>query len=91
MVKGCKKSIVYIKNTGSDCFKEAYFILNEGKGMSVLPECDLISEATRVIEESTSTVGFRKRSLRERVKRGLVPFLLGLLSGLSVFFVSLLI
>lgn len=90
MVKGCKKSIVYIKNTGSDCFKEAYFILNDGKGVSVLREKDLVSEATRVIEESCYRAEGR-RGFGTAIRHSWLPFLLGLLSGLAVFFVSLIV
>ena len=27
MIKGCKKKIIYLKNTDSDIFDEAYFVL----------------------------------------------------------------
>ena len=88
MVKGCKKSIVYVKNTGSDYFKEAYFILNEG-GISALGEKDLVSEATRIIEEKYALCSESKKGIKRLIKRNALPFLLGLSVGLIMFFVAL--
>ena len=82
MVKGCKKSIVYLKNTGSEIFKEAYFILNEGKGLSILCERDLVSEAARIIEENSAHTGGKKKGFKRVIKRNALPFFLGLSVGI---------
>ena len=52
MIKGCKKNVVYVRNTESDLFREAYFILSddfEEKGRS---EPDMVAEANRIISET---------------------------------------
>ena len=50
MVRGCQKKIIYLKNTDSDVFDEAYFILND-KYPEVSGECDMIKEANRILGE----------------------------------------
>lgn len=46
MLKGCQKKIVFLKDTGSDVFEEAYFVINpEYEGMN---SCDIVSEATKI-------------------------------------------
>jgi hypothetical protein len=31
MVRGCQKKIIYLKNTGSEVFEEAYFVVRENE------------------------------------------------------------
>ena len=70
MVKGIEKRIVYLKDTGSPMFDEAYFIVNEKyRDSKRLREGDLIAEATRLIEDSIKK-GSRE-SLRRRMASGL--------------------
>ena len=46
MLKGCQKKIIFLKDTGSDFFEEAYFVIkNEYEGMN---DSDIISEATKI-------------------------------------------
>jgi len=46
MLKGCQKKIIFLKDTGSDFFEEAYFVIkNEYEGMN---DIDIISEATKI-------------------------------------------
>ena len=72
MIKGCKKNVVYVRNTESDLFREAYFILSddfEEKGRS---EPDMIAEANRIISETPvasyfgmpSSLGRKKKQYR---------------------------
>ena len=90
MVKGCRKSIVYVKNTGSEYFKEAYFILNEGD-LALPEERDLVREATRIIEEKYSQNEEKGKGILSRIKKSLVPFLVGLGVGLTAFLIALII
>ena len=48
-MKGCQKKVIYIKNTGSDIFEEAYFIIKEKNGASV--GGDFVREANRIVDE----------------------------------------
>lgn len=50
MVKGYKRNAVLMKNTGSDMFEAAYFILKDDCNES---ENDIVSEANRILEENT--------------------------------------
>ena len=50
MVRGCQKRIVYLKNTGSDVFDEAYFIINDKVGLSS-DDVDMVKEANKILDE----------------------------------------
>ena len=70
MIKGVKKDVVLLKNTGSRVFEEAYFILREPPG-SQAPS-DLAEEARRIIAsnvlspEKAFPDGGRQRKMRLR-------------------------
>ena len=90
MVKGCRKSIVYVKNTGSEYFKEAYFILNEGD-LALPEERDLVREAARIIEEKYSQEDEKRKGILNKIKQNLIPFLIGLGVGLTAFLIAIFI
>lgn len=50
MVKGYQKRIVFMKNTGSEFFDEAYFVVADA--YTDKDERDMISEANRIIDEA---------------------------------------
>lgn len=52
MIKGCRKNVVWIRNTGSEMFEEAYFIVSDKKMEQKTTDCDMLSEASRLIAES---------------------------------------
>ena len=59
MIKGCHRNVVFIKNTASEYFEEAYFVLREpniayGKG-------DAVSEASRLLFEAERKISYKKR------------------------------
>lgn len=90
MVKGCKKSIIYVKNIDSEHFKEAYFILNDSDaGLS--GERDLITEATRIIEEKYFDGEKKTKGIMVKIRKNLFPFCSGLVVGLVAFVIALLI
>ena len=75
MIKGCHKSIVFLRDTGSELFDEAYFILKpnaQGK-----KEADIISEATRIVNRLDE--GNKRRGMKRLGK--LFSFLAGALVG----------
>ena len=53
MIKGCNKSVIYMKNTESDVFDEAYFILRNTIPADAYRECDMVREAERIIREGS--------------------------------------
>ena len=59
-MRGCQKKIVYLKNTGSKIFDEAYFVISDRNERKGQVSDDMIAEANRIIEECT----------RDREKKG---------------------
>ena len=57
MVRGCQRKAIFLKNTGSDLFSEAYFIVDEKKSCHNLREGDMIREANRIIDENLVRTG----------------------------------
>jgi len=52
-MKGCQKRIILIKNTGSNIFDEAYFILKDNAvRSSAVTENDMVGEASRIVLEN---------------------------------------
>ena len=51
-MKGCQKKVIFIKNTGSKIFDEAYFIISREFEDSSECEENMVSEANRIIERS---------------------------------------
>ena len=51
MLRGCQKKVVVLKDTGSDMFEEAYFIVKPE--IEKKSDFDIISEATKIISESS--------------------------------------
>ena len=87
MVRGCQKKMIYLKNTGSDVFDEAYFIVkDEVSASEILSDRDMIKEAERILSESVSTEG--KITLLYRIKTYLktkiIPILIGIIIGMMI-------
>lgn len=60
MITGCEKRVIVVKNTGSDVFEEAYFIVNKGTEAS---RSDFLYEANRIIGSKNVEIRKRKRRL----------------------------
>ena len=85
-MKGCQKRVIYLKNTGSELFEEAYFVVSRVGEESKLDEKNMISEANRII--SDSIVWERKDRILKIVRRVsavLLPFIFGVLITALVF------
>ena len=80
MIKGCHKRIVFLKDTESELFDEAYFIL---KPCAISKnEDDIVSEATKIVS------GFEpKGAKRKEIPATFISFLLGLGIGTLVMLV----
>ena len=86
MVRGCQKRVIFLKNTDSTVFSEAYFIVNEDKENENLGERDLVCEANRIINEK---VGYpeRKPIMKTVLKillESVLPLVVGLVIGLLI-------
>ncbi len=90
MVRGCKRGVVFLKNTGSKLFREAYFIIDENTDVRGVSESDMVKEANRIIEENLAA-GCKTEETCGKVRRILftilsnIPaFLLG--AGIAILF-----
>ena len=76
-MKGYQKKVIYLKNTGSPIFDEAvFFVSREGEEQG-LGQYDMVTEATRIIEESLGEENTVGRDARRGFLAFLAPFLLG--------------
>lgn len=94
--KGCQKKVILLKNTGSDFFEEAYFVISE-KTVSAASEkscsdCDMIAEASKIIANNRILYADDgddiSKERRERWKwylRGLLSGLLGMAAAAAVY------
>ncbi|MBR4293071.1 MAG: hypothetical protein IKT54_05615 [Clostridia bacterium] len=69
MLKGCQKKIIMLKNTGSEIFDEAYFILSDSAIASRCSQSDMIAEANRIVE-----MGYRDTFLQKKTVSGKARF-----------------
>lgn len=51
-MRGYQKKVIYLKNTGSRHFEEAYFILREDAEKKALSSAQMIDEANKIIKEN---------------------------------------
>lgn len=76
MIKGCHKSIVFLKDTKSEFFDEAYFVVKPN--VESYTTKDIVAEATSLVNEYKG-----KRKQRNRMK-WLLPFFVGAILGFSL-------
>ena len=90
MVRGCQKKIIYLKNTDSKVFDEAYFIVKDNVKCDVMDECDMVEEANRILDNviSCRMSGEKISRIKKTVKAKILPFVAGIFIG---FLISLLI
>ena len=85
MLKGCQKKIVFLKDTGSDFFEEAYFVIKPE--YDIIDESNIICEATR-IANGICREDFHKRKSND-IWKGLflsIGVLLGVAITIGCFF-----
>ena len=77
LYKGCEKRMINVKNTGSELFEEAYFIINT-KHSARVSHTDMIKEANRLVAENTIALPTPKKP-----KNGIMQYIIGFLSGVG--------
>lgn len=82
MVRGYQKRVIFVKNTGSRIFDEAYFVLSEREPCK-REKADMIAEANRIIEENEGLCKKRSR-LPGILLRLFIPFMIGAASAVAV-------
>ena len=92
-VRGYKKKVIFLKDTGSHLFDEAYFVVSRRGEEANVEQSDMVFEANRIIKESLENKESRIISSKSKT-RFLFPFLLGifatLITLLCVYFVLIL-
>lgn len=77
-MRGCQKKVIFLKDTGSHLFDEAYFIVSQACEDACIGEGDMVFEANRIIEESLGIHSpGRGGGNFGRAITHLLPFLLG--------------
>mgnify|MGYP003297480354 CR=1 FL=1 len=86
-MRGYQKKVIYLKNTGSSIFEEAYFIVKpEQKKKATTNE--MVDEANRILEEN---YGKEKRVFCARTLRYVISFASGsIITLIFVLFFNLL-
>ena len=91
MIKGCQKKVIWMRNTESELFDEAYFILSEYACKKESKESDIVKEATRIIDSSPVSSYWEKEDIPvKKTKRAVlnavntVFFAIGCLLGASI-------
>ena len=93
MVRGCQRRVIFIKNTWSQVFSEAYFIVDDKQGAGSHTESDMIKEANRIIDESIFTrraprhTGLFGRGMLGTALTMLPAFILGAILASAVFMI----
>lgn len=80
MIKGCERRIIYVRDTGSPVFREAYFVLRDGAPS--VPEKDMVAEAERIIRERAQPHRFADKKSSSLEKK---TFAAGFLAAVGVF------
>lgn len=83
MVRGCQKKIIYLKNTGSEVFEEAYFLISDKGDTESIDEDDMIEEAGRILDECIylDTENKKRQKIILLIKENIIPFLFGIVAG----------
>ncbi len=81
-MRGSEKRIIYVRETGSRLFEEAYFVLRRGVSEGTDADGDeMVREAVRLLEASGN--GYPATARRARGRRGLTVFLAGAATAAS--------
>ena len=94
MVRGYQKRVIFLKNTGSEVFDEAYFILGNNKDADLYSKEDLIMECEKIIEKNLDgeegSLRLSKRFFKF-LKCYALPFSIGFFVGLGIMGIGILL
>ena len=80
-MRGYQRRVIFLKNTGSALFEEAYFLMRSEEMTEGKSEADMVSEATRIIEEN---FGKKKKIKMPTLLTLFVSFIGGALLTLTI-------
>ena len=58
-MRGYQRRVIFLKNTGSALFEEAYFVMRSDEMAEGKSEMDMVAEASRIIDENFGKTRFR--------------------------------
>ena len=73
-MRGYQKKVIFLKNTGSEMFDEAYFVLSERCERDGVGESNMIKEANKIIEENSLGARRRRFDIRRVLLHYGIPF-----------------
>lgn len=77
-MRGYQKKVIFLKDTGSHIFDEAYFVVSREGEAAHIEQSDMVFEANRIIKESLKGKELRVRGEGKKLFVGfLFPFFLG--------------
>lgn len=81
-MKGTQKKMLLLKNTGSDIFDEAYFILKDRFPAVAVSESDMIREANRIVNDNLIS-GYFTGGKAKKKPGALQAFIFGVVLGVG--------
>ena len=91
-MKGYQKKVIFLKNTGSHLFDEAYCVVSRQGEEAAIGKSDMILEANRIIKESIGNDAQNiRREKGERTWSFYPPFFLGVFVASAVMLIFYLI
>ena len=82
-MRGYQRRVVFLKDTGSALFEEAYFVMRSDEMAEGKTDKDMISEADRIISENFENKRFR-------IGKGFITATLSFLCGSLLTFITVL-
>lgn len=92
--KGTQKKMIMLRDTGSNYFEEAYFIIKDNIARSEkVSETDMIKEANRIVGETVfrGTYGQPHQRKKGNAIRKVFWYAAGVLSGIGLSFITVLL
>ena len=90
-MRGYQKKVIYLKDTGSHLFDEAYFVVSRQGEEAKIEQSDMVYEANRIIKESLTDKDLKLRNREKSQKRSFIIFFsLGAISALIIGAIALL-
>ena len=85
-MRGYQKKVIFLKDTGSHLFDEAYFVISRKGEEAKIEQSDMIFEANRIIKDSLKDRESGRGKLGEMKKYLILAFLLGVFASVALFF-----
>ena len=86
-MKGCQRKVIFLKDTGSELFDEAYFVISRESEKENISDEGMIAAANRIVSDSIEIEKDKRRLRRFKLALQIgVPFLLGFILSTVIAF-----